>query len=242
MPLVPGGSRAVSPEWRTGRQYPLAHGPSVAHGPSDPSGTRTVNFHRRTGRQRLTGRQVQVAHGPSIPAGARAVSPHVAHGPSVRTWLTGRQSPVGARAVSPRVSPGSSGSWPVGRRFSVPLGPRGGGGVCLGRYVRVLVGELRRCLVRPPPYGRGAHSRGVGRDSCGQVTVASPGRWSSPAEPAGCVSAAARRRACVRPGAESPGPLGRCLVRPPSSGRSSHTRARHLLAPRLLPTRARASD
>ena len=73
------GSRAVRSKWHTDRQLPPAHGSSAAHGPSGSSGTRAVNTRWRTGRQSARG--------------SRAVSPHVAHGPSVHGWRTGRQSP-----------------------------------------------------------------------------------------------------------------------------------------------------
>ena len=156
------GSRAVRSKWHTDRQLPPAHGSSAAHGPSGSSGTRAVNTRWRTGRQSARG--------------SRAVSPHVAHGPSVRTWLSGRQSPVGARAVSPR-----NFSWIVRllARWSSVLGASRSA----GWWWRVF-GQIR-----PSPSGRvdavprkaatpwpGAHSRGVGRDSCGPVAVASPGR------------------------------------------------------------------
>ena len=214
--LVPSGSRAVRSKWHTGRHYPLAHRPSV------------------------------------------------------RTWLTGRQSPVGTRAVSPRVSPGSSGSRPVGHRGldpsrsgrrapgsrsvyperfavrcrssivvrdssesvtaaypSLRFGPlaacrrRSGGNVSLGLIVRVIVASPRQAATRRP---------GSAHTSCraGFVRAGDCGLSESLNRPAGCVSAAARWRACARP--ESSESSWRCLVRPPTIGRASHTRARHLLA------------
>ena len=180
-----------------------------------------------------------MTHGSLVPSGSRAVRSKrhtgrhysLAHGPSVRTWLTGRQSPVGSRAVSPRVSPGSSGSRPVGHRALDPsrsgrrapgsrsvypgrfgvrcrssivvrvssesvtaadpsrrFGPlatcrqRSGGGVSLGRIVRVLVASPRQAAAQWPG---GAHT------SCrtGFVRAGDCGLSESLTQPAGCVSA-----------------------------------------------------
>ena len=166
-----------------------------------------------------------MAHGPSVPAGARAVSSHVTQRPLVHTWHTVRQSPVGPRTVSPRVSPGSSGSWPIGCRFSAFLDRwvvvscvwavtseslcAGRGGVWSGRHpvYGVLVHMVSGCFVR-------AGDRGV------SVLVT----W-----PVGSVSAAARGRVRIRPEGRLARPVRVCLVGPPSGGRSS-TQTRAALA------------
>ena len=157
-PLVPGGARAVSTRWRTGRQWLTGRQIQVAHGPSTSTGARAVSGSRAVRFKWHTGRQYPLAHGPSVRTwltgrqsarGSRAVSPHVAHGPSVPGWRTGRQSPyfswivrLLARWSSVLGASRSAGWW---WRVFGPIRPPLG----------VLVGELRRCLVRPPPHGRG---------------------------------------------------------------------------------------
>ena len=86
----PGGSRAISYKWHTGRQPP-----KWLTGRQTPGDSRVVSPVWLTGRQ--------------SPSGLRAVSPRVAHGPSVPGWLTGSQSlvtrwssvPGGSRAACP---------------------------------------------------------------------------------------------------------------------------------------------
>lgn len=82
--LLPVGAQPICPPWRTGRQYPGAHGPSVPNGAraiSSPSGTRAISL------------PAAWAHGPSglggsapsVPFGPRSVIPPLAHRPVV-TW------------------------------------------------------------------------------------------------------------------------------------------------------------
>jgi len=119
-PSVPGGSRAVSCKWLTGRQSLY--------------GSRAVSpgWH--------TSRQSQAPHRPPAQGGSRAVSTRVAHGPSVTGWLTGRQSPSGFRAVSPRVAHGPSvPGWLTGRQSLVtrwPLVPGDSRATCPRRIAR----------------------------------------------------------------------------------------------------------
>ena len=115
----PGGSRAVSYKWLTGRQPP-----KWLTGRQTPSDSRVVSPEWLTGRQ--------------SPSGLRAVSPRVAHGPSVPEWPTCRQSLVtrgpsnpgdlrttGPRRITIRRVRGIPGPHAlIARRPSAPVGPR----------------------------------------------------------------------------------------------------------------------